>query len=111
MHPRLVATLFDPSVIPPHPRSKALATLASRSPDEARLDAERELARAQPCGCCLTLRIHLTKYIGSTLFTDDDPAALQRAIPRHEHRRWTQRLLAACVVLWGRPRFTPFGRS
>jgi hypothetical protein len=94
-----------------HPRRKRLDALDARSPAEGRIDAERELARARPCGCCLTPRIHLTKWVGSTLFLDDDPAALLRAIPRGERASWTTRLVAACIVLYGRPRITLFGRS
>jgi hypothetical protein len=111
MHPRLVCSILVGGALPSRPPLKALATLGASSPSQARADAERELARARPCRCCLTPRIHLTKYVGSTLFLDDDPAELQRAIPRAEHSSWTQRLVAACIILYGRPRLTLFERS
>jgi hypothetical protein len=57
------------------------------------------------------MRQHLSKRLGSTLFLDDNPAELQRALPRAEHEHWTERLLAACILLWGRPRTTLYGRS
>jgi hypothetical protein len=87
------------------------SALGARSPVDAHREAEHELERALPCGCCTSPRQHLAKHLGSTLFLDDNPAALQRALPRAEHAHWTERLLAACILLWGRPRLTLFGRS
>ena len=113
MPPRAVVSSFlhpaDPISSPP--RSKALAALDARTATEARAEAERELARARPCGCCVGPRAHLATHVGSILFLDDDPAELQRAIPRAEHAWWTRRLVAACIVLYGRPRLTLFARS
>lgn len=63
-----------------------------------------ELERAPRCGCCISPRVHLAKYVGSTLFSDDTPAALQRALPAAERARWSERLLGAFILLFGRPR-------
>jgi hypothetical protein len=70
----------------------------------ARRDAERELQRAPRCNCCISPRVHLTTYIGSILFSDDTPATLRRALPAAERERWSERLLAAFILLFGRPR-------
>ncbi len=111
MHPRLVHEVLDTSALRSLPLLKALDALDAQSPSEACTLAANELARARRCGCCLTPRIHLATYVGSTLFLDDDPAELQRAIPRAEQAVWTKRLVAACIILYGRPRLTPFGRG
>jgi len=76
-----------------------------------RRDALRELTHAPRCGCCISPRVHLTKYIGSTLFSDDTPATLRRALPATERERWSGRLLSAFILLFGRPRETVFARS
>jgi hypothetical protein len=73
-------------------------------PEETRADAEREVSRAPRCSCCLTARVHLAKYIGSTLFLDDNPDQLQLALPIAERAQWTPRLLAAFILLSGRAR-------
>jgi hypothetical protein len=92
--------------------SHSLASLAlDATPLEARAEAEHQLARVTPCRCCVNPRVHLSRYIGSTLFLDDDPAELQQAIPPAERARWTVRLIAACIVLYGRARLDAFGRS
>jgi hypothetical protein len=78
---------------------------------DARNEAERELARAPRCGCCVSPRVHLAKYVGSTLFFDDAPESLRRALPSAERARWSDRLLAAFIMLYGRARVSLFGRS
>jgi hypothetical protein len=91
--------------------TRALATLDAATLLEAHAEAERQLARAPRCGCCLTPRVHLGRYVGSTLFLDDDPEMLRLALPPAERPRWSPRLLAACVVLYGRPRVELLPRS
>ncbi|MCW2630274.1 MAG: hypothetical protein JWR48_6996 [Mycobacterium sp.] len=57
--------------------SHSLASLAlDATPLEARAEAEHQLARVTPCRCCVNPRVHLSRYVGSTLFLDDDPAEL-----------------------------------
>jgi hypothetical protein len=75
---------------------------------EEQRDAARELGRAPRCACCISPRVHLAKYVGSTLFLDDNPAALRRALPPADRERWNDRLLSAFILLFGRPRVTLF---
>jgi hypothetical protein len=77
----------------------------------SRGEAERELARAPYCGCCVSPRVHLAKFVGSTLFLDDKPSSLRSALPFAERARWSERLIGALIVLFGRPRVTLAGRS
>jgi hypothetical protein len=74
------------------------------SSSEARSAAERELAQGPRCGCCVSARVHLSRFFGSTLFLDDDPTQLWLAIPLTERERWTPSIVAACIVLHGRAR-------
>jgi hypothetical protein len=76
-----------------------------------RAEAERELARGPRCRCCVHARVHLTRYIGSTLFFDDNPEQLQLALPAADRERFTPRLIAACIVLFGRARVELHERS
>jgi hypothetical protein len=84
--------------------SKACTLLGADTLAQARSEAERELARGPRCGCCLTPRIHLTRFVGSTLFLDDDPHALLAAIPLDQRGNFTPRLIAACIIVHGRAR-------
>ncbi len=91
--------------IPPRAHvSHALAALGTDDPRHARAAAERELARGPRCRCCVSPRVHLTRYVGSLLFLDDDPELLQRALPAADAARFTVRTIAACIVLYGRAR-------
>lgn len=94
----------------PTPPTNALAALDTRDPIAARADAERELARVPRCRCCVSARVHLAKYLGSTLFFDDKPELLRSALPAADRARWTVRAVAACIVLYGRPRVELHGR-
>jgi hypothetical protein len=112
MQPRFAATIDAGAVASSSSRSfKALVALGAATPSEACRRAERELARAPRCGCCVSPRVHLTKYVGSTLFFDDDPASLRRALPQAERARWSDRLIAAFIMLYGRARVSLFERS
>ena len=89
MHPQPVLSLpFTPAR---KPATKALAFLPCKHPAQVRAEAEREVAEAPRCGCCVTARVHLVKYVGSTLFLDDDPEQLQLAFPASERAEWTPR--------------------
>ena len=79
----------------------------SRAPREA----ERELLRAPRCACCVSPRVHLAKYIGSTLFSDDNPATLRRALPPPSVRAGATGCWLRSSSLFGRPRVALFARS
>lgn len=83
---------------------KALRYFAGHSLTEAHQQAELELASARCCACCSSLLAHLRERLGSIIFLDDDPEELARAFSADERDEYTPRLLAACVLLYGRPR-------
>jgi hypothetical protein len=83
---------------------KALIVLGADTFSEAVASARREIDRGPFCRCCVSAHVHLTRFVGSTLFLDDDPRQLQLAIPPEERLKWTPRVLAACIVLYGRAR-------
>jgi hypothetical protein len=102
MRPRrlaIVRTLPAPSR-----HLKAVQALGAHNLFEARAIARRELEDESACSCCRSPRDHLARFVGSTLYFDDDPAHLRRAIPFEERLQWTPRILAACIVLYGRER-------
>jgi hypothetical protein len=101
------APSFEPSQ-PQRSSSKACDALGADNLTHARSLAETELARGPRCGCCLTPQIHLTRFVGSTLFLDDDPTKLLAAFPRDARGQFTTRLIAACIVLFGRARVSLF---
>jgi hypothetical protein len=82
----------------------ALMALGAFSSADAVDHARRVLAGAPRCSCCPSHRAHVAKYVGSTLFVDDDPHELSQAVPTSERTPWTERLIAACIVLHGRAR-------
>jgi hypothetical protein len=86
--------------------SRAFHALGAASSAEAIRAARHVLDDAPGCGCCISHRVHLTRYVGSTLFLDDDPRQLAQAVPPRERTVWTERLFAACIVLYGRTRVT-----
>ena len=85
----------------------ALLALGAVTPSDAVATAQHVMERAPRCGCCISHRVHLARYVGSTLFRDDDPRQLTEAVPRSERTGWTERLFAACIVLHGRERVAP----
>ncbi|MDB4971278.1 MAG: hypothetical protein JWN44_6967 [Myxococcales bacterium] len=91
----------------PTANNKALRYFAAHTMDDALGQAAHELAAARRCACCSSALAHLRDRLGSTLFLDDDPALLAAAFPLHERDRFTPRLLAACILLYGRPRVRP----
>ena len=72
--------------------------------EDAVRQARIELASARACPCCATLLAHVHERIGSTLFLDDDPVQLAAAFDATERDVFTPRVLAACVLLYGRAR-------
>jgi hypothetical protein len=86
---------------------KALEVLGVSSLGQARRRATQVLSDALRCPCCQGLLAHLFDRVGSTLFLDDDPSALACAFEPNERDDSAMRVLAACIVLSGRPRVAP----
>jgi hypothetical protein len=82
----------------------ALHALGASTLREAQLRADGELQRARACACCSRLLAHLHERVGSTLYLDDDPGDLARAFDPHDCDAFARRVLAACIVLFGRER-------
>ena len=89
------------------PDLKALHLLGSKSLGAARRRASKVLSDALCCPRCQKLLGHVFDKLGSTLFLDDDPAALECAFDPSERDAFAARVLAACIVLSGRPRVEP----
>lgn len=89
---------------PPLPCLKALC-VASFS--VARRRADGVLAKARRCPRCRALLAHVFECVGSTLFLDDDPHALIGSFQPAERDQFSERVLAALIVLQGRPRSAP----
>ena len=92
---------------PPPRRLKALDALSVASLPEGRRRADHVLKKAQRCPCCRTLLDHVFDCLGSTLFLDDDPHALVGAFKPSECDKFAEKVLAALIVLKGRPRLVP----
>jgi hypothetical protein len=85
-------------------KAPALAYFAGASFVEARPLARTIYQNASACPRCRRLLEHRFERLGSTLFRDEDPRALARAFDAADRDACTVRLLAACVVLFGRDR-------
>ena len=72
--------------------------------DEARPSARAVYANSIHCTRCRSVLNQRFARLGSTLFRDDDPRALARAFDSADRDGCTVRLLAACIVLFGRDR-------
>lgn len=83
---------------------KALRFLDAKTLSGARRHAGEVLSDALRCPCCQKLLGHVFDRLGSTLFLDDDPEQLQHAFENEERDLFAPRVLAACIVLSGRPR-------
>ncbi|PTL84928.1 hypothetical protein [Vitiosangium sp. GDMCC 1.1324] len=86
---------------------RAVRLLGAGGLADARHRAEHVLESARRCTCCRELLAHMFDRLGSTLFLDDDPAALARAFEDAERDAFSVRVLAACIVLSGRERVAP----
>jgi hypothetical protein len=86
---------------------KALDVLGVSSMAAAKKRATDVLTTALRCPCCQSMLGHLFDRLGSTLFLDDDPLQLARAFEPSERDESCTRVLAACIVLSGRPRVVP----
>lgn len=86
---------------------KAFDLLSVATLSKARRRAEHVLAKAKECERCRTLLDHVFDCIGSTLFIDDDPHALLNAFKPAECDQFSEQVLAALIVLRGRPRILP----
>jgi hypothetical protein len=83
---------------------KALSVLGTKNLAEARRRASKVLSDALRCPQCQKLLGHLFDNLGSTLFLNDDPALLACAFDPSERDPFAPKVLAACIVLSGRPR-------
>jgi hypothetical protein len=92
---------------PPPRRLKALEALRVATLSEARHRADQVLAKAKRCQRCRTLLAHVFDCLGSTLFIDDDPHALVTSFTAAECDQFSEQVLAALIVLNGRPRTQP----
>jgi len=92
----------------PTPRClKAFDSLSVASLPEAQRRAEQVLAKAKRCQRCRALLGHVFDCLGSTLFIDDDPHVLVSAFKPAECDQFSERVLAALIVLRGRTRTLP----
>lgn len=82
----------------------ALRYFESASFEEATPPARALYASAEHCPRCRSLLSHRFERLGSALFRDEDPRALARAFAAADRDGCTVRLLAACIVLFGRER-------
>jgi hypothetical protein len=89
---------------PPLPCFKALS---AASLTRARRRAGRVLENAKRCQRCRTLLAHVFDCVGSTLFLDDDPHALISSFKPTLCDQFSEQVLAALIVLQGRPRTRP----
>jgi hypothetical protein len=94
----------QPTDEPPPGHLKALEALHVATLSEARHRADQVLAKAKRCQCCRTLLAHVFDCLGSTLFLDDDPHALLSSFKPDECDQFGEQVLAAVIVLNGRPR-------
>jgi hypothetical protein len=88
----------------PYSNAPALRYFESASFEEATAPARALYASAEHCPRCRSLIAHRFERLGSSLFRDEDPRSLARAFSAADRDGCTVRLLAACIVLFGRER-------
>ena len=89
------------------PSLRCLRALGVTSLPAGRRRAHSIVSKAKRCPRCKTLLSHLFDCVGSTLFLDDDPHALMGAFKPTECDRFSEQVLAALIILQGRPRTLP----
>jgi hypothetical protein len=87
-----------------HGADKALRYFHATCLSEAAGPARNAIASAARCRCCSHVIAQRFERIGSTLFYDDDPRTLIQAFDSTDRDACTLKLLAACIVLYGRER-------
>jgi hypothetical protein len=87
-----------------HSTAPALKYFESASFEEATAPAHALYASAEHCPRCRSLLAHRFERLGSSLFRDEDPRSLARAFDSADRDGCSVRLLAACIVLFGRER-------
>lgn len=103
-HAPLTAHASPAAAVAEVPPAPALAYFDARSFDDAAPLARALVAAARACPRCRNLLAHRFERLGSTLFRDEDPAQLLHAFDLDDRDGSSLRLLAACVVLYGRDR-------
>jgi hypothetical protein len=83
---------------------KAVRFFSASSMDEAQGAARAFLAGARYCPRCSRAHGRLPNRLGPTLFLDDDPLALIWAFDPEDRSACAAHVIAACIVLFGRPR-------
>lgn len=89
---------------------RALRCFGGQPEPLARREAAALLRRPPACACCASILGHVQLRLGTTLYYDDDPAQLTQAFPPAERGAFNPRVLAACVLLTGRPRVELYPR-
>lgn len=100
----LVHFLEEREATLPRSSEPALRYFDAATFDEALPAARTLYASVDHCTRCRRLLAHRFERLGSTLFRDDDPRLLARAFEPMDRDGCTVRLLAACIVLFGRER-------
>ena len=106
---QLTATLLRAHhIAPDEPAARseiapALPYFGSATFDEAKLPTRTVCLGARRCARCRRVLAGVDR-LGSALFRDDDPRKLARLFDPADRDGCTVRLLAACIVLFGRSR-------
>jgi len=87
----------------------ALGFLEAQSVAEASPEARMILSTAPLCPTCRRVLRQLYDRLGTTLYYDDNPATLLRSFDVVDRTDCALRLLAACIVEFGRPRISVAG--
>ncbi len=100
----LIHFLDEHEATAPRSTAPALRYFDAATIDEATPAARALYTSVEHCPRCHSLLAHRIERLGSTLFHDDDPRLLARAFDAADRDACTVRLLAACIVLFGRER-------
>ena len=91
-------------ILRPVQNYKALCFFDAISVDEAQPAAKEVIAGVSRCPRCSRVLAQRFDRLGSNLFYDDDPRELSKAFDSADRDGCTLRLLAACIILFGRER-------